>query len=268
MSDVEAWLPVLFGGMTPYTLVLLRVGGMLATAPLFGARVVPVRVRALIALALAVAVAPASASSVVPDQPATYVLAAAAEVLIGVALGVGLRSLFVAMQLAGGIISLTSGLNLADVYNPDANEHTPLVAHFFELVSVTLFVAIGGHRLLVAGLLDTFTALPPGRVGVDRSTVGLLTSLAGESLSLALAVAAPALAALLLASLIVGLVSRTLPQLNLLVVGFGLNTAVTFAVLVVMFGALAWTFDDRLEPLLQSLMSRLSPGHESARLPL
>ena len=243
MVDLDAMLPMLLGRISPYTLVLLRIGGMFATAPLFGAKVIPARVRAFVALALAVAIAPAQASAeVASNQPAEYLLAAGAEVLVGVALGVGLRSLFVALQLAGGVVSLASGLNLADVYNPESGDQVPLLAGFFELVGVTSFVAIGGHRLLVSGLLDTFAAMPPGRVAFDQSIGELFSVLAGQSLSLALAIAAPALAALLLAAL---------------VVGFGLNTAVTFGVLIVMLGALAWAVDDRVEPLMASLLDRL-----------
>ncbi|MGD9644536.1 MAG: flagellar biosynthetic protein FliR [Pirellulales bacterium] len=251
-------MPALGGWISPYSLVLLRVGGMLATAPLFGATVVPLRLRALVALALAVAVAPASTAQSAPSDGAGFLLAAAAELLIGVALGVGLRSMFVALQLAGGVISSTSGLNLGEVYNPDSNDHAPILARFFEIVGLTLFVAIGGHRLLVSGLLETFAVLPPGQVGVDRSVVELLLALAGQSLSLAVAIAAPALAALLLAALVVGLISRTLPQLNLLVVGFGLNTAVSFATLFVMLAVIAWTMDDRLAPLVNDLVGRLT----------
>jgi flagellar biosynthetic protein FliR len=258
MVELEAMLPMLLGRISPYTLVLLRIGGMFATAPMFGAKVIPARVRAFVALALAIAIAPAQATAeAAASQPAEYLLAAGAEVLVGVALGVGLRSLFIAMQLAGGVVSLASGLNLADVYNPESGDQVPLLAGFFELVGVTSFVAIGGHRLLVSGLLDTFAAMPAGRVAFDRSMVELFSVLAGQSLSLALAIAAPALAALLLAALVVGMIARTLPQLNLLVVGFGLNTAVTFGVLIVMLGALAWAVDDRVEPLMASLLDRL-----------
>lgn len=242
------------------TLVFIRTSGIVLMAPIFGTNDIPPTVRALFAFALALLIAPVQAATMptLPSSLIEFSVTIVAELLIGVVLGLGMMILFSGFQLAGGVIAQLSGMSLGDVFNPALDDTIPLFSHFLYLVVVATYVVIGGHRLLLGGLLETYTVFPPGAavvpVDLERMVVDLLT----QSFQLGLRTAAPAIAALLLATIVLGLVSRSLPQLNILALGFGLNAVTTFAVLAVSFGGAAWLLQDHLEPTLDTVLEFLT----------
>jgi flagellar biosynthetic protein FliR len=180
-----------------------------------------------------------------------------AEALIGLTMGLGVLLLFSSMHVAGQVISQMSGLQLADVFNPGFDTNVPVVSQLLFYVATAVFVIIGGHRRVMEALLDTFVWLPAGQGGMSRSVVEATTSLLAESFVLGIRGAAPAMVALLLATLILGLVSRTLPQLNVMALGFGFGALVTMATLSVSMGAAAWIFQSQLDPFLQTVLAAL-----------
>jgi flagellar biosynthetic protein FliR len=114
----------------------------------------------------------------------------------------------------------------------------------FYFLTLAVFVAVGGHRIVTQALLDTFVALPPGHAALGNSFVQVLTSILTQAFSLGARAAAPLIVSLLLSNIVLGLISRTLPQINVIAVGFGLNALLALAVLFLSVGAAAWTFQE------------------------
>ena len=179
------------------------------------------------------------------------------ELLIGASLGIGIMILFSGIQLAGQTIGRTSGMMLADVFDPTVGESVPQFARLLHLLAMAIFVTIGGHRMVMAGLLDTFTTLPPGGMVVPGAIGDTLVELVTQSFSLGICASAPVVTALLLSTLVMGLISRTLPQLNILAVGFGMNSLLTFAVLMFSLGAAALVFQSQVEPAMELILETL-----------
>ncbi len=245
-----------------FTLVLTRVSGLTIVAPMYGTNEVPAQVRALLAFALALLIAPTQLGVPV-DPPRTilnYLVLIGGELLIGLTLGVGILILFSGVQLAGQVIAQISGMSLADVFNPGFDTNVPVISHFLHMFALAIYVISGGHRILMAGLLGTFSSIPPGGAGLSTSIADTMTVLITESFTLGVRAAAPATLALLLATLVMGLISRTLPQLNILAVGFGLNAMITFAAIAVSLGGVAWMFQDQIEPSVDLLLEALHAG--------
>ena len=180
------------------------------------------QVKALLVLAISLLLSPAQWSShaPLPQNLVTYSLVVLGELFVGGLLGLGLQFFFSGVQLGGLLISQTSGLTLADVFNPELNNDVPLFSQLMYLLALAIFLTLGGHRLLVAGLLSTYQALPAGGLVGVPSVWELLTSVAAQSFALGMRVAAPCITALLLTTVVLALVSRTLPQLNVLSFGF------------------------------------------------
>ncbi len=244
-----------------FTFVLARVSGLVMTMPLFGSDTIPTQVRALLAFALALVVTPVqlATSMTMPTSLPLYAVSLGGELLVGMLLGMGVMILLSGVQVAGGIMSQMSGMSLADVFDPGVDSEIPVMATLLNLVTMAVFVIIGGHRLLLIALLDTYTYLPLGHVSLPPSIGTLITALFAESFSLAVRGAAPAIVALMLATIVLGLISRTLPQLNVLAIGFGLNAAVSFVVLAISIGAIAWLFQEQLEPAVQAIVDSMRP---------
>lgn len=244
-----------------FTLVLTRVSGLLLIAPIFGSNETPMRIRAFLAVAIAVLVTPLQWGRVwqYPGNLLNYLVYLGAELLVGITLGLGIMLLLAGLQIAGQVISQVGGMQLADVYNPGFDASVPVFSHLFYLVALAVFVTIGGHRLLMEALLDTFEVLPPGSGGISNSVVETLTTLTAESFSLGIRAAAPAMTALLLATLILGLAGRTLPQLNVMALGFSFNSLIALGTLSISLGAAAYALQDHVEPTLEMLVESLSP---------
>lgn len=245
-----------------FTLVLVRVSGLMIVGAPLGSSEVPTHVRALLAFAVALLITPIQLSSPItwPASLLGFLILVGGELLLGATLGFGVRLLFSGVQLAGQIISQMSGMSLADVFNPGVDSSVPLFSQLLYLVSLAIFLILGGHRMAMSGLLESFAALPLGGLSVPDSLGEMVVSLLVQSFSLGVRTAAPATAALLLASLVMGVISRTLPQLNVMAFGFGLNALTTFGILSISFGGMAWLFQDEIEPALQTVFSALAAG--------
>jgi flagellar biosynthesis protein FliR len=242
-----------------FTLVFARVGGLVATAPLFGMTEVPMRVRAFLAVALALLVTSLQCGVAIaqPDGLLDYAILLGSEIVIGACLGLGVMILVYAMGLAGELVGYAGGLTVSDILDSSTGENVPHLSRLMVLVSLCVFLCIGGHRMVMAGLLDTFQAIPPGSCATPHALLDAFTTLVAQSFSLGIRAAAPAVTALLLATIALGLIGRTLPQLNVLSMGFGLNALLTFAVLGLTLGAATWAFQDEIEPALRTILDAL-----------
>ncbi len=143
-----------------------------------------------------------------PDALPDYLVLLGAELLIGLIMGLGVVALFAATHLAGQLISQMSGMQLAEAFDPTFDTSVPLFSQLLSLVTLAVFLSIGGHRRVVEALLDTFVWLPPGQGMVSESFTAAMTSVLAQSFVLGIRAAAPTLVALLLATLILGLASR------------------------------------------------------------
>ena len=242
-----------------FTLVLTRVSGLLMSAPIFGTNDIPMRVRAFLAIALALLVTPLQVShkAALPASLVDLGILMALELVIGLILGLGITLLLSGIQIAGQIISQIAGVQLADVINPTFDASVPIFSQLMFYVTMAVFVISGGHRQVMEALLDTFVSMPPGQALVPESIVEVFTELLTQSFVLGIRAAAPTMTALLLATLVLALLSRTLPQLNLMAVGFGLSSMVTLGTLMVTLGIAAWAFQEQTEPALQSLLDAI-----------
>jgi flagellar biosynthetic protein FliR len=242
-----------------FTLVLARTSGMVMTAPIFGTQALPRRVRALMAVAMSLLVTPVFLSSSAPpmENLAEYGRLLANEALVGLLLGLGINILFSGVQVTGQIVSQLSGLSLADVFSPGFDEDVSVFSHLFYFLTLAVFVAVGGHRIVTQSLLETFVAFPPGQAAVGGSFVDVLVNIITQAFALGIRAAAPLLTALLLANLVLGLISRTLPQINVIAVGFGVNALLAMGLLFLSIGATAWTFQDPAIDVMQRIQESL-----------
>jgi flagellar biosynthetic protein FliR len=235
---------LLLNQFATFVLVLARIGALVATAPIFGTKAAPMQARALLAIAMTLIITPlySSQAPVGVGNLLAFSKFVLGEAILGLLLGLGVMILLSGVQLTGQIVSQLGGTALAEGFDAMADENLPVYSQMFYFLTLAMFVLLDGHRLLIGALLDTYVWLPPGKGALGESFVTAFTTLLGQSFLLGIRAAAPAMAALLLATLVLGLIGRTLPQLNILNVGFSVNAFLTAACLVVSIGAIAWAF--------------------------
>ena len=245
-----------------FLLVLVRVLPLALIAPVTGSSHLPARARLVLGLLLALLIVPLELekSPVHADTFGGYLVLAGAEALVGMTLGLGILLLFASMQVAGQLISQMSGMQLAEVFDQATETNVPAYSHLLSLATIAVFLLIGGHRKIMEALLDTFAWMPAGQGMFSRSVFEAACALLTQSFVLGIRAAAPAMVSLLLATLVLAVISRTLPQLNLLVLGFGINALVGTLVLGASLGAAAWIFQDQVEPFVDLLLDALRAG--------
>jgi flagellar biosynthetic protein FliR len=255
LNDIEAWRPLWEPRLVVFLLILSRVSALVMTAPVLGAREAPMRIRAFLAVAMSVVVAPIVwETEVAPPVNVVQMLALiAGELVVGATLGLGVMIIFGGIQVAGQLISQVSGMALGDVFNPGLNEDVDAISQLLFYVTMAAFVIVGGHRDVVAALLDTLVAMPPGTGFAPAGSLDSMTTLLGQSFVLGVRASAPALTALLLATIVLGLIARTLPQLNALALGIPLNTIVALAALAFSVGTIVMVFEDQLDTVLETI---------------
>lgn len=227
-------------------LVLTRLSTLLMNLPAIGVGV-PMKIRALLALSLTLLMVP-TVAAIDPNhapQAAHLIdlsIMIAREAMIGLLIGATIQILITGVQTAGEIMSGSGGLQLGDSVDPSTRSTMPTLAQLVGLLVVATLVSIGGHRYILSSLIDSFVALPAGDVSFHKPMLELLITQLASSLGTGIRVAAPVIAAMLLSNLITGLISRTLPQLNVLAIGLSLNAIALLAVATLTIGSASYLF--------------------------
>lgn len=203
-----------------WLLASVRVVALVLVAPVFGNSVVPVRMRAAISILVAAAVAPTLKVAALPASSDPLVVAGAAigELATGVALGFAARLVFDAVGLVGGLISAQGGLGAATLIDPGSGASTTSPSLLLESIAVLIYLAIDGHHALIRGLAVSFETLPAGGGGPPLNSLLSIAGLGADVFSIAVRLAAPVTAAMMLANIAMGILGRALPEMNLMMV--------------------------------------------------
>lgn len=225
-AQLNAWIAL-------FIFPLARIMALLATAPIFNNAILPRRSRIILGLVIAYAVSP-----VLPPMPPVPagswvgLLILAEQILIGVIMGVTLRIIFSAIDLAGELIGLQMGLSFAVFYDPQSSGQTPVVTEFLTLFASLIFLALDGHLMTLAALTESFHLLPVTAEPFSIKGIGALLAKAGALFSAGVMLSLPLVAALLIANLALGVLTRMAPTLNLFAIGFPVTLAAGFLVLL------------------------------------
>lgn len=210
----------ILGWLAALLMPLFRLLGLFTSAPLLSSRSVPVRYRVGAAVCLAILAAPLAQQPAPafhdPDFPALL----AAEVMIGLSIGLVCRMLLASVEMAGEIIGLQMGFSFAAFFDPTTSNNANAIGRLFNAVSMTAFAVINGPLLLVAATMTSIERLP-AQAGVQQFMARLdIGAVIGQVFELGLLMALPYMTLLLFVNLSLGLISRVAPQLNVFAIGF------------------------------------------------
>lgn len=226
-------LEYLLPHMVPFLMVLFRLTGIFIFAPMFGSNVIPMKVKILLALTLAFCVYPMV--PIVTDIELSFgniALAIGSELLIGAVIGYGANLPLIAVQLGGLLMGQQLGLGLARVFNPEFNEETDVLGQMLYLTALVIFLALNGHYLMLSVLVGSFQAIQMGGFTPDMQLLQLMVGLLHAMFELAIKVAAPLLCLVFLETIAMGFLAKTVPQLNILSLGFPLRIIVGMILLI------------------------------------
>lgn len=214
--------------------VMVRVGAALIAAPVFGAISVPLTVR--VSLSGAVGVLALGATGVQPPTDlfafATF-LAIAAEALVGLALGFVLQIAFAAPVIASEVIAAPMGIGFASAIDPQNGRSTPALGNFLQILLTLLFLAADGHLVLVDLIVRSYELLPPGAAWLSPDRLQNIALFGGYAFLAGMLLALPVGFILVCLNIVVGMLSRSAPSLNLFAVGLPASLAVGVVALAI-----------------------------------
>jgi flagellar biosynthesis protein FliR len=222
--------------VSPLLWPFLRALALFTALPVLGTRTVPTRVRIALAGFIALAAQPslpllASAAQVALDSPAALLLVVQ-QLVIGLSLGFAVRLVFAAVEFAGELIGLQMGLNFAGFFDPLSASAATASSRFFGTIVAWLFIVLNGHLLVIAALVQSFTAFPIGPEPFAFLHQVQPHRWGAEIFSTGLWIALPMVTMLLFVNFVLGAISRVAPQINIFAIGFpvtlpALNTPFT-----------------------------------------
>ncbi|MFN0146805.1 MAG: flagellar biosynthetic protein FliR [Dehalococcoidia bacterium] len=223
-----------------FLLILIRTSAMLVSAPLLSHRAIPAYMRIGFSIFFALIMVPLQKDHL-PATPASYGPLAGAvisEVLFGLGLGLAMQMVFVGLQMGSHLIGLQIGFSIGSIYDPVTGAQFSSFDQFYGILATLVFFSVNGHHLVVGALAETLRAVPPGTFNPLVLELSAISSLVAGLTITAVRIAMPVLVALFLTDVGMSFVARTVPQANILVVGFPVKIVVG---LVVMAAALPAT---------------------------
>ncbi|NOZ57022.1 MAG: flagellar type III secretion system protein FliR [Calditrichaeota bacterium] len=243
-----------------YALILVRVLATLAVLPFYGDRRLPFQLRVGFALIVAGLLFPVVSHQhgLLPRTLPVLFLMVVKEAAVGLLMGFVALLMFMAFQFGGQIVGFQMGFAIVNVIDPQSQQQISLIGSLEYTIAALLFLVLNGHHLLLMALARSFALVPPLSVSPDVEMYGGLVRMTSEVFVIGVRIAAPAMAALLLTNVALSIIARTVPQMNIFIVGFPIGIAVGLAALAFSTPMLVRIFGQLLSRLQLDLAALLA----------
>lgn len=254
--QLNAWLT---GMLWP----LARILALIAAVPVLGNEVIPVRFRIALGIIITVIVAPlATPPPGVALWSGTGMAILVQQIAIGIAMGFAMRIVFGMVDLAGELTGLQMGLGFASFFDPQNASDTALISQYLGILMTLIFLGTNSHLLVIATLAESFKVLPISADPLGAAPWMALVQWGGKTFSIGLMLALPILAALLIANLALGILTRAAPQLNIFSVGFPVTLLLGFAVLLLGLPQMSSALEKPVQQGLEMMLTLARIAHQ------
>ena len=211
--------------------ISVRITGLMLFAPFWGSMSVPPQVKAGLVVVFSILLYPVLATHLEPSQLSRWPILVIGELLIGAALGIATNLVFDAVQMAGQVLSIQMGFSLASIFDPQTQADSTVMSLFHQTIAMLIFLRFDVHLWLLRAMGRSFLVLPPGTAHLGAAFTMTAVHSGGQVFVLGLQMAAPVLAATLVADIVLGLLGRVSPQVPLMLLGSPVKTLLGLGVL-------------------------------------
>ena len=217
-----------YGDFEHFIFVLVRVGAFIVFVPILGSQQVPARIKIGFILLLSLSIFPLVRHLPMPEPKGLldFSVYLFSEATVGLVLAYATRLIFTAVQIAGTVVDFQMGFGIVNVIDPQTQTQVSITAQFQNIFTILLYLALNAHHLTIYALVESFQLINPHQFGFSAGTMALILKLFATTFVVAVKIAAPIMAILFFISVGLGLVARTVPQMNVFIVGFPLQIAV------------------------------------------
>lgn len=218
-----------------YLFVFLRVTAILMTAPLFDSRNIPTVFKVGLAGAISMLLVPMLNPAAVPWPVDIFPfgIGVISEILIGVAIGLSVKLLFIGLQLGGQLAGFQMGFAIANVMDPLSSTQIPILAQFNNLMAMLIFLVINAHHFFILAIVESLRLIPPFGFRFSEPLATRLLDLGGQMFVIAIKVGAPIIAVMLLTTVALGIVARTVPQMHIFIVAMPVKIVIGLVFLAI-----------------------------------
>ena len=228
------WLDFSVARFQIFLLVFVRIIGVIAVSPFFGHRIIISQTKVGLGLLLSVVLFSSMPVHIEPEPHLLpYLILGVKELILGMLFGYTARLVFFAVQFTGEIIGIDIGFGVVNIIDPMSAEQISVIGTFKNLIAIVTFLAIDGHHVLLNALTRSFDMLPLGGIHLTPGLGEGIIDMTAAVFVMAVQMAAPVITALFLTSLALGIIARTVPQMNVFVVGFPLKIGIGVMMLMI-----------------------------------
>lgn len=244
---------IVLSNLVPFVLVAFRIAALFIATPMISSTMIPLRMKPFLVLALAAAIYPMTPAWSVPESMTIVSLVPmiVGEILIGFVIGFLASLPLIAAETCGIIVGQQMGFGLAKVYNPEYDAETDVLGQALFFVVFGAFLAMGGLESVFRSLVATFERIGPGGISMSKAPIETIVAVATSGLELAMRMSLPVVAAILLLVVVFAVISKTMPAINIMSVGFTVKVLAGLAVLTVALPTIARVAGDETGEVLK-----------------
>lgn len=242
--QTEAIFGISLDNIVIFFLTTFRVGGMFVAAPILGHSAIPAPVKVLLTMLLGYFLFPCVGAQPLALDPGLLPLLTLAlrEFFFGLVIGFLFQIIFIGVEFGGGLIGYQIGFAMVNIIDPTTSANVPIIGQFKLLIATLVFFVINGHHVMLQALFDSFKLVPLGQVNFKAMALEQVTRFAGAAFTVGIKVSAPIIVTLFITDVCLGIIARTMPQMNILVVGFQVKIGVGLLVLAISLPVFNYVF--------------------------
>lgn len=211
-----------------FFLILIRVSVILFMFPFFNAPAVPVFSKTGLALIISIILFPVINNNmlVFPDTPWGIAQVIIAELVVGMILGLLVQMFFEGVRMMGQFVGFQTGFAIANILDPQSGAQVSILSNMSYLMAMVLFLILNGHHVLLSAIRESFEIINVGALSLQREIFQKIVRTSADMFVIAIRIGAPAIAALLFVKVALGLITKLMPQMNVMIVAFPVQVVV------------------------------------------
>lgn len=230
------YIQIFYESFPTYLMVFFRIIGFLIIAPLFSSRNVLSMMKAALAMLISILVVPTMFDTpflTIESSLLLFFIYALSEFAIGLSIGFVATLFFDAINLAGQLIDMQMGFGIVNVVDPQSGAQMPVMGTFKYFLTMFFYLSLNGHILLLDALMKSYQIIPLGNFTVDMNLMNFIIYITTNLFVVALKIALPYVGALFATDFILGIIARTVPQMNVFMIGMPLKIGIGFILTII-----------------------------------
>ena len=208
-----------------FLVLVSRIGGLVAAFPTLGGRMVPAQIKIALVVMLGLALTPLIRLPPLSQDTIEMTAGLASELLIGLVIGLTVRLLFAAFEVAGDMLGIQMGFGAAQLLDPMTSQQSSLISEYFRIIATLVFLSLNAHMIVVAAIVSSYDTIPPFGARLSPALGEEVLQLSQHMFLVALQLSAPVLVALILMNLLLAMLGRAVAQINVFVLSFPITIA-------------------------------------------